>query len=147
MNFPHLKKLSVDLSSTFSHYKVFAVPVFKADTEPVSAPYMPKTSLKHLLSDTVSFEAVPQTSEARPFIVGSYVEGKLPATLKFDGHWMKSSFKSKTHYSIVVAAFTKVGLTSITLSSIVDLQNYLGWEQLRSAMLPQCTGKSTNIHQ
>ena len=91
-----------------SHYKVFAVPVFKADTDAVSAPYTPKLPLKHLLSNAVSSEAVSQASHPRPFIVGSYKKNKFPATLKFDGSWMKSAFKPKTHYSIAVAAFTKV---------------------------------------
>ena len=91
-----------------SHYKVFAVPVFKADTDAMSAPYTPKHPLKHLLSSAVSSEAVSQAPDARPFIVGSYKKSKLPPTLKFDGGWVKSAFKPKTHYSIVVAAFTKV---------------------------------------
>ena len=92
----------------FSHYKVFAVPVFKADSEPLSAPYTPKFPLKHLLSGAVGSEAVSQAPDPRPFIVGAYKRRKLPKILKFDGNWMKSAFKPKTHYSIVVAAFTKV---------------------------------------
>lgn len=88
---------------------MFALPVFKADSEPMSAPYTPKSPLKHLLSSAVSPEAVSQSLDPHPFIVGSYKRSKFPTTLKFDGGWMKTAFKPKTHYSIVVAAFTKVG--------------------------------------
>ena len=108
----------------YSHYKVFAVPVFKADTEPVSAPYTPKLPLKHLLSSAVSSEAVSQDPDPRPFIVGSYKKNKFPVKLKFDGGWMKSAFKPKTHYSIVVAAFTKVCARSSTLGVACTVVNY-----------------------
>ena len=86
------------------------MPVFKANSESMSAPYTPKSSLQRLLSNAVSFEAASQNPDARPFIVGSYKNSNFLATLKFDGHWMKSAFKPNTHYSIAVAAFTKVGV-------------------------------------
>lgn len=91
-----------------SHYRVFAVPVFKAENEPISAPYTPKMPLKRLLNVAVGTEAVSQTSNPVPFVVGSYKGSNFPTSLKLDGSWMKSAFKPKTHYSIVVAAFTKV---------------------------------------
>lgn len=91
-----------------SHYKVFAVPVFKEENEPLSAPYTPKLSLKYLIAGAVGSEAVAQSMDPVTFTVGSYKTSDFPMTLKFDGGWMKSAFKPKTHYSFTVAAFTKV---------------------------------------
>lgn len=107
-----------------SHYKVFAVPVFKAENEPISAPYTPKSPLKHLLSGAVGTDAVSQTSDPMPFVIGSYKRSDFPTSLKFDGSWMKSAFKPKTHYSIAVAAFTKVCISFcvITIMYCRDLE-------------------------
>ena len=85
------------------------MPVFKAENEPMSAPYTPKLPLKHLISHAVGTEAVSKHTDPVTFLVGSYKRSEFPKTLKFDGSWMKSGFKQKTHYSITVAAFTKVG--------------------------------------
>ena len=84
------------------------MPVFKADSEPMSAPYSPKLPLKHLVSHALGTEAVSKRKDPVTFLVGSYKRSEFPKTLKFDGGWMKSAFKPKTHYSIAVAAFTKV---------------------------------------
>ena len=90
---------------------MYAVPVFKEENEPISAPYTPKLPLKHLISGAVGKEAVSQSEDPVPFMVGSYKPSDFPSSLKFDGGWLKSAFRPKTHYSIVAAAFTKVGVT------------------------------------
>ena len=98
---------------------MYAVPVFKADSEPMSAPYSPKLPLRHLVSHTLGTEAVSKRKDPVTFLVGSYKRSEFPKSLKFDGGWMKSAFKPKTHYSITVAAFTKV--SSHNDAVIVDL--------------------------
>ena len=97
-----------------SHYKVFAVPVFKPEGEPRSAPFSPKTPITQLLSHAVTAHLVSEVDEPIPFIVGEYDAEGLPEMLTFDGHWMRRAFKTDTHYSIVVAVFTKTEVRSLT---------------------------------
>lgn len=87
---------------------MYAVPVFKEVNEAISAPYTPKLPLKRLISSAIGAEAVAQSEDPLPFVVGSYTAKDFPTSLKFAGDWMKSAFKPKTHYSITIAAFTKV---------------------------------------
>lgn len=92
--------------SFLSHYTIFAVPTVKKENDPQGAPFTPVIPLNLLISSAVTSELVDETTDPVPFIVGSYKSNKLPKHITFDGKAMKKSFKPKTHYSIVVAAFS-----------------------------------------
>ena len=102
-----------------SHYKVFAVPMVKGSDQPVSAPYTPTVPISELFSSAVTSELVSETSDAIPFIVGSYKPNKLPKHITFDGKMMKKSFKLKMYYSIVVAAFSQTKVSFVILLHVI----------------------------
>ena len=83
------------------------MPVYKGPNQPRSMPYTPKYPTNQLLSLAVSAHLVSKVADPIPFIAGRFDANNLPEKMTFDGHWMKTAFKPKTHYSIVVAAFAK----------------------------------------
>lgn len=90
-----------------SHYLLIAVPVSKSQSDPLTAPYQPIVPLKNLLFKALSSKKMVTTiSQPLPFIVASFEPTALPVNYKFGYEW-RSVFKQKTHYSVVLAAFTK----------------------------------------
>lgn len=89
-----------------SHYLLIAVPVTKSKSDPVTAPYQPIVPLKNLLFKALSSKTVTSISQPLPFIVTSFERKDLPVNYNFGYDW-RSVFKQKTHYSVVLAAFTK----------------------------------------
>ena len=71
-------------------------------------PYTSKVPINQLLSHSVSPHLVAKVADPIPFVIGKYEAHSLPETLDFDEQWLRKAFKPKTHYSVVVAAFTKI---------------------------------------
>lgn len=90
-----------------SHYLLLAVPVSKSESDPLTAPYQPIVPLKNLLFKALSSKKmVTKIPQPLPFIVAAFEPNSLPVNYNFGYEW-RSVFKQKTHYSVVLAAFTK----------------------------------------
>jgi hypothetical protein len=84
-----------------------AVPVSKSENDPLTAPYQPIVSLKNLLFKALASKKLVTTiAQPLPFIVAAFEPRALPVNYNFGYEW-RSVFKQKTHYSVVLAAFTK----------------------------------------
>ena len=95
---------------------MFAVPVHKSKDQSRSMPYEPQVPINQLLSHSVSPHLVAKVADPIPFVIGKYEANSLPETLDFDEQWLRKAFKPKTHYSVVVAAFTKTEVCLLLLS-------------------------------
>lgn len=83
------------------------MPVTRADDQPRTIPYKPVVPLSELLTHALSKKLVTKVVEHVPFIVGDFLSGELPPTLRIAGKWVHKAFKRDTYYSFVVVAFTK----------------------------------------
>ena len=97
---------------------MFAVPVFKDKEQSRSMPYTPKVPISQLLSHSVSPHMVSKVADPIPFVIGKYEAPSLPETLDFDEQWLRKAFKPKTHYSVVVAAFTKIEVWAVYIVQV-----------------------------
>ena len=101
---------SVNSNSYFvllsSHYTIYAMPVFKKDTDPMSAPFTPLIPYSQLISKAVTPHLVASSSEPLPFVVGQYQSSNFPKQLEFNGTWGVKELKPETYYSFVVNAFS-----------------------------------------
>ena len=82
------------------------MPVYKKDTEPVSAPFTPLVPYSKLTSKAVASHLATNSSKPVPFVVGQYQSFNFPRQLEFNGTFGGKELKPETHYSFVVFAFS-----------------------------------------
>lgn len=87
---------------------MFAVPTIK-ELDPVTGShhFVPTVRSSRLLAQADSPPRLSERSESVPFLVGTYTVANLPATILFNGEKMRYSFKPNTHYTFIVAVFSK----------------------------------------
>lgn len=83
----------------------------RPEDQPRTIPYKPVVPLPELLQRTLSKKLVTKVAGHVPFVVGDFLSGELPPTLRISGNWVHKAFKQDTYYSFVVVAFTKVCTT------------------------------------
>lgn len=99
------------------------MPVSKSASDPLTAPYQPIVPLKNLLFKALSSKKmVTKIPQPLPFIVAAFEPKTLPVNYNFGYEW-RSVFKQKTHYSVVLTAFTK-GEVCIIKKTFENLINF-----------------------
>lgn len=83
----------------------------RPEDQPRTIPYKPVVPLPELLQRTLSKKLVTKVAGHVPFVVGDFLSGELPPTLRISENWVHKAFKQDTYYSFVVVAFTKVCTT------------------------------------
>ena len=104
--------LSVCYIPHCSHYLLIAVPVFKPEGDPITAPYISFVPIKQLLFKALPIKTVSSATFPIPFIVAYFQPKDLPRSYNFGYEW-RSAFKQKHYYSVVLVAFTDSAVSFI----------------------------------